>query len=277
MTVGIVGLGLIGGSMAKSIKARTQDKVLGIDLDEETMNMARMMGSIDGVLTDEMIPACDIVMIAVAPLSVLEWLREKSGLLKGRIFIDLCGVKRQIGKEISKTAKEAGFIYVGGHPMAGREVSGFVNASNDLFRGASMILVPDGSSDIVTLDRLKAYFLTIGFDRITFSTPDEHDRIIAYTSQLAHITSSAYIKSPTAQRHMGFSAGSYRDMTRVAKLDEELWTELFLENSDYLTDELRLLINNLSDYLDALEKHDPESLKALLKRGKELKLTAGGE
>lgn len=277
MTVGIIGLGLIGGSMAKSIKARTQDKVLGIDLDEETMNMAKMSGSIDGVLTDEMIPACDIVLIAIAPLAVLKWLREKADLLKGRIFIDLCGVKRQIGKEISKTAKEYGFMYVGGHPMAGKEVSGFANASTDLFSGASMILVPDERSDIITLDRLKAYFLTIGFEKITFSTPDEHDRIIAYTSQLAHITSSAYIKSPTAQRHMGFSAGSYKDMTRVAKLDETLWTELFLENSDYLTDELRLLINNLSDYLEALEKRDSEAIKSLLKKGKELKLTAGGE
>lgn len=277
MTVGIIGLGLIGGSMAKSIKARTQDKVLGIDLDEETMNMAKMSGSIDGVLTDEMIPACDIVLIAIAPLAVLKWLREKTDLLKGRIFIDLCGVKRQIGKEISKTAKEYGFMYVGGHPMAGKEVSGFANASTDLFSGASMILVPDERSDIITLDRLKAYFLTIGFEKITFSTPDEHDRIIAYTSQLAHITSSAYIKSPTAQRHMGFSAGSYKDMTRVAKLDETLWTELFLENSDYLTDELRLLINNLSDYLEALEKRDSEAIKSLLKKGKELKLTAGGE
>ncbi len=277
MTVGIVGLGIIGGSMAKSIKARTHDTVLGIDLDEETMNMAKMSGSIDGVLTDDMIPACDIVMIAIAPLSVLKWLEEKSRLLKGRIFIDLCGVKRHIGKEISKTAKEVGFMYVGGHPMAGKEVSGFANASADLFKGASMILVPDERSDIITLDRLKAYFLSIGFEKITFSTPDEHDRIISYTSQLAHITSSAYIKSPTAQRHMGFSAGSYKDMTRVAKLDETLWTELFLENSDYLTEELRLLINNLSDYLNALEKRDPETIKALLKKGKELKLTAGGE
>jgi len=142
MTVGIVGLGIIGGSMAKSIKARTHDTVLGIDLDEETMNMAKMSGSIDGVLTDDMIPACDIVMIAIAPLSVLKWLEEKSRLLKGRIFIDLCGVKRHIGKEISKTAKEVGFMYVGGHPMAGKEVSGFANASADLFKGASMILVP---------------------------------------------------------------------------------------------------------------------------------------
>ena len=161
--------------------------------------------------------------------------------------------------------------------MAGKEVSGFKNSNANLFSNASMILIPDEHSDIIMLDTLKTYFLKIGFERITFSTPEEHDMIIAYTSQLAHITSSAYIKSPTAQKHMGFSAGSYKDMTRVAKLDENLWTELFLDNSDYLIDELKTLIGNLSDYLNALEAKDEKKLNELLKKGRELKLTAGGE
>jgi len=238
MIIGIVGLGLIGGSVAKSIKARTDDMVLGIDLNEETMALAKMSGSIDGVLTDDKLSSCDIIMIAVAPAALTKWVEEKAALIKGTLLIDLCGVKRNIGKFISAKAKENGFSYIGGHPMAGKEVSGFKNSNATLFSGASMILIPDEHSDILVLDKVKTYFLDIGFERITFSTPEEHDMIIAYTSQLAHITSSAYIKSPTAQKHMGFSAGSYKDMTRVAKLDENLWTELFLDNSDYLIDEL---------------------------------------
>lgn len=277
MIIGIVGLGLIGGSVAKSIKARTDDMVLGIDLNEETMALAKMSGSIDGVLTDDKLESCDIIMIAVAPVALAKWVEEKASLIKGTLLIDLCGVKRHIGKFISEKAKENGFSYIGGHPMAGKEVSGFKNSNATLFSGASMILIPDEHSDILMLDKVKTYFLNIGFERITFSTPEEHDMIIAYTSQLAHITSSAYIKSPTAQKHMGFSAGSYKDMTRVAKLDENLWTELFLDNSDYLIDELKTLIGHLSDYLNALETNDSEVLKELLKKGRELKLTAGGE
>lgn len=277
MIIGIVGLGLIGGSMAKSIKARTDDMVLGIDLNEETMSLAKMSGSIDGVLTDDKLSSCDIVMIAVSPVALIKWVEEKASLLKGTILIDLCGVKRHLGKKIMGKAAENGFSYIGCHPMAGKEVSGFKNSNANLFNGASMIVITDEHSDIMTLDMLKTYFLKIGFEKITFSTPDEHDMIIAYTSQLAHITSSAYIKSPTAQKHMGFSAGSYKDMTRVAKLDENLWTELFLDNSDYLVDELKTLIGNLSDYLTALENKDENVLRELLRKGKELKLTAGGE
>ena len=218
--------------MAKSIKRNTDDQVLGIDVNEETMVMARMSGAIDGTLTDEALSACDIIMIAVPPTAMLHWVKEKAPLMHGVLLIDLCGVKRNVCRQLAQSAAENGFSYIGGHPMAGKEVSGFTNATPELFRDAAMILTPDEKADIVILDTLKAYFLKIGFGQITFSTPEEHDRIIAYTSQLAHVTSSAYIKSPSAQTHMGFSAGSYKDMTRVARLDENLWKELFRENSE---------------------------------------------
>ncbi|MBR5236895.1 MAG: prephenate dehydrogenase/arogenate dehydrogenase family protein [Clostridia bacterium] len=276
MTVGIVGLGLIGGSMAKSIKAHTEHVVLGADIKDEAISMAKMTGAIDGVLNDNNLPECDIVMIAISPLPLLSWAEENAHLIKGTL-VDLCGVKRNICKELGTLAQKHGFSYVGGHPMAGKEVSGFANASAALFSGASMILTPNEKNDIETLDMLKTFFLEIGFDDITFSTPEEHDRIIAYTSQLAHITSSAYIKSPFSQKHMGFSAGSYKDMTRVARLDENLWTELFLENADFLVDELKILVENLSDYLDVLQKGDKEKLREMLKNGRLLKMSAGGE
>ncbi|MBQ9832785.1 MAG: prephenate dehydrogenase/arogenate dehydrogenase family protein [Clostridia bacterium] len=277
MKIGIVGLGLIGGSMAKSIKAHTDCTVWGFDINTETLNTAQLTGAIDETLSPDKFSECDIIMIAVPPAVTIEWVNENAPLLKGTVLIDLCGIKRLLHQPIAQKAAEYGFSYIGGHPMAGKEVSGFENASATLFEGASMILTPDSASIIDELEYIKHFYLQIGFDKVTFSNIEEHDRIISYTSQLAHITSSAYIKSPTAQRHFGFSAGSYKDMTRVAKLDEELWTELMLGNADFLKDELKLLIENLKNYLEALENNDSESLKELLKEGRMLKLTAGGD
>lgn len=277
MTVGIVGLGLIGGSMAKSVKSRTGHRVLGLDKNAEAVAMAKMSGSIDGDLTADSIGECGLVLAALPPKALLSWVEENAEYLSSdAILIDLCGVKRAICGQIAPIAASHGFSYIGGHPMAGKEVSGFSNADDELFRGASMILTPDERTDMRMLDFLKEFFLQLGFGQLTFTTPEEHDRRIAYTSQLAHVTSSAYIKSPTAQQNRGFSAGSYMDMTRVARLDENLWTELFLANADNLTNELELLIDNLSQYLNALKTGDAESLRALLKEGREMKLKAGG-
>nr|WP_326184853.1 prephenate dehydrogenase [uncultured Oscillibacter sp.] len=277
MKVGIVGLGLIGGSMAKSIKARTAHTVWGVDLDGETMTLARMCGAIDAPLTDENLPQCDLVLVAIRPGAAIEWVRRHAdSIAKSAILVDLCGVKRMVVDGIGPIAERRGFAYIGGHPMAGRERGGFTASSDDLYVGASMILTPDKRTDMHLLETLKSFFLDIGFASLTFSDPEEHDRIIAFTSQLAHIVSSAYVKSPEAQRRRGFSAGSFRDMTRVARLDEDMWTELFLADTDYLTKELGILIGNLTDYLDALESKDADKLRALLKDGREKKAAAGG-
>ena len=277
MNIGIVGLGLIGGSMAKSIKARTAHTVYGIARSEETLMMARMCGAIDAPLTDETLPQCDLILIAIRPGAAIEWIRRHAELIsKSAVVVDMCGVKRVVVDGIAPIAEQYGFAYIGGHPMAGKERGGFTSATEDLYVGASMILTPDKRTDMQLLEMLKAFFLDVGFANLTFSTPDEHDRIIAYTSQLAHIVSSAYIKSPEAQRRRGFSAGSFRDMTRVARLDEDMWTELFLDDTDYLTKELDILIENLSEYADALKAKDADRLRALLKDGKEKKATAGG-
>ncbi len=277
MTVGIVGLGLIGGSMAKSIKARTAHTVLGCDLESETMMLARMCGAIDAPLTEETLPTCDLILVAIRPAAAVEWVRAHAAhIAKGAILVDLCGVKRAVVREIAPIAERHGFAYIGGHPMAGRERGGFTSASDSLFVGASMILTPDERTDMALLETLKAFFLDIGFANLTFSDPTEHDRIIAFTSQLAHIVSSAYVKSPEAQRRRGFSAGSFQDMTRVARLDEEMWTELFLDDADYLTHELEVLITHLREYADALNDKDADRLRALLRDGREKKATAGG-
>ena len=277
MNVGIVGLGLIGGSMAKSIKARTGHTVFGIARSEETLMMARMCGAIDAPLTDETLPQCDLILIAIRPGAAIEWVRRHAELIsKSAVVVDLCGVKRVVVDGIAPIAEQYGFAYIGGHPMAGKERGGFTSATEDLYVGASMILTPDKRTDMQLLETLKTFFLDIGFAGLTFSDPEEHDRIIAYTPQLAHIVSSAYVKSPEAQRRRGFSAGSFRDMTRVARLDEDMWTELFLDDADYLTKELGELIRHLTEYQEALEARDAEKLRALLKDGREKKAAAGG-
>lgn len=277
MNVGIIGLGLMGGSMAKSIKARTAHTVWGLDTDAETMTLSRLCGAIDGALTEETLPQCDLLLTAVRPGAAVAWAEAHADkLAKTAILVDLCGVKRAVVGKLAPLAEKHGFAYIGGHPMAGLERGGFVNSSDRLYDGASMILTPDKRTDMRLLETLKSFFLDVGFANLTFSNPDEHDRIIAYTSQLAHIASSAYVKSPEAQKRRGFSAGSFRDMTRVARLDEAMWTELFLDNADYLTEELDILIDHLNEYLGALKNRDEAGLLRLLREGRDLKASAGG-
>ncbi len=276
-TIGIVGLGLIGGSMAKAIKFHTDHTVLGADLDRDTMALAFASGAIDGELDGASLSACDLLLLALPPEALIAWAEENAAsIAKAAVVVDLCGVKRLIVDALRPLSQRYGFAYVGGHPMAGKERGGFKHATALLFSGASMILTPDETTGAPLLERLKTFFLSLGFGTVTYATPQEHDRIISYTSQLCHITSSAFVKSPTAQTHMGFSAGSFRDMTRVAYLDENMWTQLFLADADYLTGELDTLITHLQEYRDAIGEGDRERLRSLLREGRELKMTAGG-
>lgn len=273
-TVGIVGLGLIGGSMARSVRKHTIAKVYGYDLSPDAMSLAELSGAIDAPLTKENLKECDLLMIAIFPKALVQWVKDHADDISNEtILVDLCGVKRYIYDNVSPIAREKGFLYVGGHPMAGKEVSGFRNSDAELYKDASMILCPDDTADIDDLDTLKAFYLSLGFGEVVFSTPEEHDRIIAYTSQLAHAASSAYIKSPTSRQRMGFTAGSYKDMTRVARLDPEMWTQLFMVNRENMIKELQELVDNLTGYLDALKADDAEQLKKLFEEGRDLKVT----
>lgn len=277
MNIAVVGLGLIGGSLAKALKTRTGHNVFGADLNEETMLLARLSGAVDAPLTDENLAVMDLVLIAIRPLAAISWAEKHFfHLKKGAVVVDMCGVKREVAEKMDACTCKTDVLYIGGHPMAGKERGKFQNAAENLFVGASMILTPGKNAMPDTLENLNNLFTDIGFARIVFTTPDEHDRIIAYTSQLAHITSSAYIKSPEALRQRGFSAGSFRDMTRVAFMDEDMWTELFLLNADYLTGQVHLLIENLKEYEKALREKDADTLKSLLKDGREMKTKAGG-
>ncbi len=279
MTVGIVGLGLIGGSMAKSIKARTAHTVFGCDLDQETMMMARMCGAIDAPLTAENLKDCDLVLVAIRPAAAVKWVKEHAAAIRrvrdpgGPVRCEARGGAR------ARPRRRAVRLRLHRRPSHGRAASAAASPPRrtDLYVGASMILTPDKRTDMQLLETLKAFFLDIGFAGLTFSDPEEHDRIIAFTSQLAHIVSSAYVKSPEAQKRRGFSAGSFQDMTRVARLDEDMWTELFLDDADYLTDELDSADRPPARSIaDALKAKDAEQLRALLRDGREKKATAGG-
>lgn len=270
-TVGVVGLGLMGASLCKALKAAGYP-VLGVDIDESTQKYAELTGTVDGKLEDAAIEDCDFLFIALYPGAAVDWLtRHAAQVKKDAVVTDLCGVKRAVCAPCFELARANGFTYVGGHPMAGRQFSGIKYAQADLYRDATMILVPREKEDLFTLSRLRDLLRAVGFAHVTITTAGEHDRMIAFTSQLAHVVSNAYIKSPTAAGHRSFSAGSYRDLTRVAKLNETMWTELFLDNADYLGEELDCIIAALSAYRKALAEGDADTLRALLREGRERK------
>lgn len=272
MTIGIVGLGLIGGSIAKAIKENTEHTVLGFDIAPAVVCKAKLIGAIDGELTGEKLRDCDLVIIALYLEATVTYIKENAGLFKkSGIVVDCCGVKRDVCGAVEQIAAENGFTFVGGHPMAGIEFSGFEYSKKNLFEKASMIVTPYPGTHIKVIETLKKLFLKIGFNNFQITTPDEHDKMIAFTSQLAHVVSSAYVKSPAALNHKGFSAGSYKDMTRVAKLNENMWTELFLSNRDNLASEVDSLVERLQEYSGALKAGDAAGMTAMLREGRELK------
>lgn len=351
MNIGIAGLGLIGGSMAKAIKKYTWHQVYGFDTNEDVMRQALADGNIDGVLDEKSLADCDLLLPALYPAAAVAYIKSCIPYMKkGLVIIDLCGVKKAVMHPVEALKLPEGVLYFGGHPMAGLEKSGYAYAKPDLFKGASMIIVPvkraqddagactakkhsegNGSRDGAASAKLlvpeeasasetekaeeisreagtlvaplkgaepqvqflgersekpafkaedaqaealrviEPFFLSLGFANITLTSAEEHDRVIAFTSQLAHVVSSAYVKSPTALKHYGFSAGSYKDLTRVARLNEEMWTELFLDNAESLTEEIDGIISHLRDYREAIASHKRAELRELLRVGRERK------
>ena len=276
MTVGIVGLGLIGGSFAKAYH-QAGHRVLALEKDPSVLDFAILSGAVQGALTLDEIPQCDLILVAVYPAAAVEFFRENADRFGDKpLVMDCCGVKREVCDAVFPLAREKGFTFLGGHPMAGTHNSGFKYATADLFRRAPMVLVPDSFHDIQLLSRAKALLEPAGFARFSVTTAQEHDKMIAFTSQLAHVVSNAYIKSPTARLHRGFSAGSYKDMTRVAWLNSAMWAELFLENKDFLLEELDTLMASLAQYREAIAGDDLPRLTALLEDGKRCKEEVDG-
>lgn len=270
-TIGVIGLGLMGASLCKALGARGH-RILGMDTDGHVQQYALLTGTIQGELTDDQAAACDNLFLAVYPGAAVETLRRLAPQIrKDATVCDLCGVKRAVCEPCFEIAGEYGFTFIGGHPMAGKQFSGIKYADGDLFRNATMILVPREKEDLFAVSRLSELLKEAGFRSITVTTAEKHDEMIAFTSQLAHVVSNAYIKSPTAAEHLSFSAGSYRDLTRVAKLNETMWTELFLDNAEHLGFELDCLIRSLQEYRDAIAAGDAQTLCRLLREGRERK------
>lgn len=270
--IGVVGLGIIGGSMAKALKKYTAHTVYGYDINADTMHLALKNRAIDQDMTETDLANCDLVLLGLYPRQAVDFVKEHIRFFQpGCIIMDLCGVKQFLTKQLSGLCAEHQIYYLGGHPMAGKERWGFSSADADLFLSASMIMTPDARFPKELLDKLSGLFRRIGFGSMTVTTPEAHDRIIAFTSQLAHVVSSAYIKSPTAQKHEGFSAGSYKDLTRVAKLNPQMWTELFLENQNCLVEEIDTIIEHLQEYRDIIAAQDEQRLYQLLDEGRVIK------
>lgn len=276
MKVGVVGLGLIGGSLAKAYR-HAGHTVYGYDIDSKISDFAVLDGTLNNILSFENVKECELLLLCVYPEAAVSYLEAASPYIsKSAVVIDCCGTKKNVCEGCFALADKYGYTFVGGHPMAGTQYSGYKYSTHGLFRGASMILVPPVFDDMAFLDRIKSLLDPAGFGRYSVITAEKHDAIIAFTSQLAHVVSNAYVKSPTARAHKGFSAGSYKDLTRVAWLNENMWTELCMENKENVIFELDTLIEKLSEYKDALERGDTEYLKELFADGKNIKTEIDG-
>lgn len=277
----IAGLGLIGGSFAKAIKHYTAHRVFAVDTNQSTVEQALFCGAVDFADTavdQSKLSECEIIIVALNFDKTAEFVKANAkSIRKNAVVFDVSGVKRAVCSLLEDIAQQHGFVFVGGHPMAGKEQSGFMVSNFALFSGASMLLTPISDNSAAGAIKLQGFFTTLGFGQVKLTTPEQHDRVIAYTSQMAHIVSNGFIKSPTAAEHRGFSAGSFRDLTRVALIDEEMWTELFLANGDNLLSEIDFFIERITEYRKAIAEGDRERLKSLLYDGKQAKRSASDE
>lgn len=276
MTVGILGLGLIGGSLARAYAIAGHTVYVSVR-NESMLSFAQLAGAVHGSLTPENMAECDLILLAIYPDGSATWLENNAQCIDPKtLVIDCCGIKREICRRCFPLAEKYGFTFVGGHPMAGSQFSGFKYSRADLYKGAPMVLVPPRFDNIDLLDRCKKALEPCEFGSFSVTTAEDHDRMIAFTSQMPHILSNAFIKSPTALNHKGFSAGSYKDLTRVAWLNAPMWAELFLENKDFTLNELEIFIKNLTAYRDALAQDDLDTLTTLLEEGKRRKEEVDG-
>lgn len=271
MEIAVIGLGLIGGSIAKALKQNTAHTVTGFDRDEDTLLDALSLGAIDRTGTPALLREADVVYVCLYPEAVAEFLKTHGGRFRADCVVtDTCGVKGGVSEVCAEIARENGFSYVGGHPMAGKERSGFAASEAGLFFGASYILTPLGAPE-GAVETLSSLAESMGFGCVKITSPAHHDRMIAFTSQVPHVLACAYVMSPACDTHGGFSAGSYRDVSRVAKINAPLWADLFLYNRAALSAELSELSANIEKIKAAVDSADREALTALLQTARDRK------
>ncbi|MDE7362897.1 MAG: prephenate dehydrogenase [Oscillospiraceae bacterium] len=272
MNIAVIGLGLIGGSICKALKANTFHHIMGIDTDRETVRKALEQGAIDEEITEDRLGEANLTIVALYPVAIVDFIRKNADKFrKGSIVMDICGVKGYIVRNCTPILDEKGVIFIGTHPMAGTEHSGFDYATADLFKNASFIITPSENTPQIAIDLVSTLGACMSFGQVVVATPEQHDTNIAYTSQLAHVVSNAYVKSPSLFRADGFSAGSFLDLTRVAYLNEEMWSSLFMCNKEALLYEVNTIIGELEKYRDAMVNDDIDTLRELLRDGRERK------
>lgn len=275
MNIAVVGLGIIGGSFCKAIKKYTNHYVIGINRTEATLQKALSVGAIDEIGTVQSLEKADLIILCMYPQADIDFV-EKNGsyIKKGAILTDASGIKSAICPKLCELSQKFDFVFVGSHPMAGKEKNGFDVSDADLYQNASYIITPCGAEQKY-VDILSDFAKSIGFSIIKISTPEEHDRMIAFTSQLPHVLACSYVLSPSCPNHKGFSAGSYRDVSRVANINSKLWSELFLENKEPLVKELDILIDNITEIIKAIKAEDKQALTDLLEKGHKVKEALG--
>lgn len=275
MTVGVAGLGLIGGSIVKAYHAAGH-RVYAWNRSRSTLDFALISGEVDAELNESNVAECDLIVVCLYPNASIEWIKNMAPYFGSKpLVMDACGTKRDICEACFKLAEENGFTFVGGHPMGGTKDSGYKYSKADMFKGVPMVVVPPRFDDIELFSRVKELLEPLGIGRYSITTAEDHDQMIAFTSQLSHLVASSYIKSPAAERQGGFSGGTYKDMTRVAYLNAPMWAEIFISNKDCLIAELDSLIDNLSKYRAAISEEELEELTELLAEGARRKESLG--
>ncbi|WP_303820470.1 prephenate dehydrogenase [Ruminococcus flavefaciens] len=271
MKILVVGLGLIGGSLCKALKKYTYHTVAGCDINRDIENAALRDVALDEVF-DGNYEGYDLIVISLFPEGTERFFAENASKIgKNTLITDVCGIKGDFSQRMKNIAERNGLRYVGIHPMAGKEFGGYYNSTADLFVKANFIIAPFVDSQQSDIDLLNGLAKEVGAGKIVITSPENHDKMIAYTSQLAHIVSSAYVKSPELGLECGFSGGSFQDMTRIATMNEKMWTDLFMQNREHLQYELDTLIDNLKKYSEALKNGDADGMRALIAEGRELK------
>jgi len=265
--IAVIGLGIIGGSICGAL-TKAGYQVDGFGRGRASIEYALKAGYIQN--KGKNLADYDVVFIAVPPQPTIEYL-DKGTFKDGALVADICGVKEMI--ENTVYAKKRNYRYVGLHPMAGKETSGIASASADLFQKANLIITIAAQTNVADVAEIKTYAKAMGFGKIVECSAAEHDKKIALTSQLAHIVSNAYVKSPQVKGYEGFTGGSFQDMTRIAGVDETVWTPLYACNRENIVAELSGLIDNLAVYLDALKTCDDEKLAQALKEGRLIRET----
>lgn len=273
MVISIIGLGLIGGSIARRLRGFHDCVIYGMDIDSETLTLAKADGVIDRAFSDgdSAVSDADIIILCLYPQLNVDFIKQHAaGFKQGALITDVSGVKGYVTAGI-KDYLPKGVEFIGGHPMAGREVGGYKSSTDTLFDGASYLIMPsrDSSAEKISLIREMAEY--IGCRHVITTTPEEHDAMIAYTSQLMHVVAVALCDNPLIERAAYFSAGSLRDCTRVALINADMWSELFLENKEALCTQIMQMQSSLEKMRKAIEENDRDGLIEILTRAKNQK------